>query len=161
MEFLCSIGFITLFCFIYLGSTAFYYALIFTVIVVVGVVYLSLSGFISGAFSLAMVTIYVGAIIVIVGYISAVVPNPILVLTLELKYLTAGAFILNFFFSLITLDVSVFYKLRTGLPPSNILGEYYYRVVGGYIFYLLIILLLFILVLVSTSIMIKSTLRRV
>jgi len=94
---------------------------------------------------LMVIIVYVGAMIILIGYICAICPNPIL--SLGRKY----SFFLVLFF-LISLLSLLIISSSFSLPPLSLppIGDYFYSSFGVFMFLLIILFLCFTLLIVTS-----------
>jgi len=126
--------------FIYKNPLFYISALLITSII--SFIYLVLNSFVSTLTGLILVIIYVGAIIILIGYICAVSPN--LILKRNYSYLYLWVFLLILYFITSTLTSSNF------ITSTLTLTDYFYSL-NGLISFLIITLILFITLLIVTS----------
>ena len=126
--------------FIYKNPLFYISALLITSII--SFMYLVLNSFVSTLTGLILVIIYVGAIIILIGYICAVSPN--LILKRNFNYIYLWVFLLISYFITSTLTSSNF------ITSTLTLTDYFYSL-NGLISFLIITLILFITLLIVTS----------
>ena len=126
--------------FIYKNPLFYISALLITSII--SFMYLVLNSFVSTLTGLILVIIYVGAIIILIGYICAVSPN--LILKRNYNYIYLWVFLLISYFITSTLTSSNF------ITSTLTLTDYFYSL-NGLISFLIITLILFITLLIVTS----------
>lgn len=133
----------------------FYYSLSLIIFSVRRIWYLFSMGVLSSILRIIILIIYVGAIMVIVGYICSVCPNFLFESSFSLKLAVYSVLVI------FLLWYTLFSRVLTNIQPSPIfsMSNYYYRRFGVFSFTVLVAVLLLLLVVASISIIVKSTLR--
>jgi hypothetical protein len=138
-------------------SSPFYYSitLVFSCLLLIG--YLFVFGVLPSVLAIVFLLVYVGAMIIIVGYVCSVSPS------IKSEYffssVTLSLVLLGFFFrALVTFVLVSSYFSVPSFPVSA--SEYMYSYSGVTLFFFLGFTLLLLLLLLSHIVSIKSTVRR-
>ena len=127
---------------IFIFKNSLFYTIALLLITFLVLCYLALNRYLTFLRAFILVIVYVGAIIVLIGYICAIRPN----LVLEPRY--NNIFVLSIIFFLIIIFDSIAFSTFS-LTTSTIV-DYFYSYQGIYIF-LVLVLILFITLLIVTS----------
>ncbi len=134
--------FLVTMCSLLFFKNALYYTIALLVISICMLRYLTLNVYLTTLTALILVIVYVGAIIILIGYICAVSPN--LNLEPDFRYLFLVFFMLSILLIFFKQEVS-----SLSLTLSTI-TDFFYRTQGVFLFFILI-LMLFISLLIVTS----------
>lgn len=132
---------------------AIYYVVSLTLIVILFVYFMSSLGTLSSYVPFVLLLVYVGAMIIIFGYVCAVIPN------VKSQSKVAPVFIL------LVLALLPFYPLlpsadTSSVKPSSFLAEFFYTNWGVYLLIIVAWLMIMTLLGCSHRVKIKATLRR-
>ena len=129
--------------FMFYFVNTFYYVSCLLILIVSFLINLVLLNSVSSIFSIMLALIYIGAIIIFIGYVCAISPNPLFISFIHLSSL--------FSFSVCLSILGSFLLSSFSSNSFYFLSDFFYRFDGIYVFFTVIFILFFILLTVSSQ----------